>query len=156
MWSCSIWCQIMSFKHRHFLTVRQGGVIVQIIFKCNIINKCFWIKSLLIADDIMNCIFFLQREWFSWNCCCKHSNCITSLTIFNSWIWIAACAIRSWKTSKVRILENNCVIINFMCISQCNTSLVISKEKAIINYFSVATRHIYLQTNLRCISNTAF
>lgn len=79
----------MTFEDTHAAAVRNCRVIVPIIFKDHIVEETLEVKGLLGADYIKDCIFLDKGECLARNRSTEHTDCISSLTVFDGFLGVA-------------------------------------------------------------------
>ena len=101
--SSTIRCTTMSSENTHSRTEWKGWVIVEIVFKDSVSNKCSKIESLLCTDNIMASSLFDKWKLLSRNCWSEHSDCISPSTIRIFSRWIDSGFIWSWNSYEIRV-----------------------------------------------------
>lgn len=71
----------MPSEHTHFATIGQLRIIIEIVFKGDIVEKSFKIIGLPCTNNIVIIGVFGKGEELASNCGCKHSHSISSFTI---------------------------------------------------------------------------
>lgn len=79
----------MTFEDTHAAAVRNGRVIIPIIFKDHIVEETLEVKGLLGAYYIKDCIFLDKRECLARNRSTEHTDCVSSLAVFYGLLGVA-------------------------------------------------------------------